>query len=43
MPKFKALLATQEDGKTNVSFREIDFAELPPGEVLIRVLLQSEL
>lgn len=41
MPTFKALLATQEDGKTNISFREIDFNELPPGEVLIRVLYSS--
>ena len=38
---FKALLATQEDGKTNVSFREIDLTELPSGEVLIRVLYSS--
>lgn len=38
---FKALLATQEDGKTNVSFREIDLSELPPGEVLIRVHYSS--
>lgn len=38
---FKALLATQEDGKTNVSFREIERDALPAGEVLIRVLYSS--
>jgi acrylyl-CoA reductase (NADPH) len=38
---FKALLASQEDGKTNISFREIDLSALPPGEVLIRVLYSS--
>jgi acrylyl-CoA reductase (NADPH) len=38
---FKALLATQEDGKTKVSFRQIAQSELPPGEVLIRVQYSS--
>jgi acrylyl-CoA reductase (NADPH) len=38
---FKALLATQEDEKTSISFREIDLSSLPPGEVLIRVLYSS--
>ena len=41
MPTFRALLATQEDGKTNLSFREIDSASLPPSEVLIRVQYSS--
>ena len=41
MPTFKALLATQEDGKIRVSFRELDLSSLPPGEVLIRVLYSS--
>ncbi|HEV2202791.1 MAG TPA: MDR family oxidoreductase [Bryobacteraceae bacterium] len=40
-PTFKALLATQEDGKTDISFREIEPSSLPPGEVLIRVLYSS--
>jgi acrylyl-CoA reductase (NADPH) len=37
----KVLLATQEDGKTSVSFREIDLNSLPASEVLIRVLYSS--
>lgn len=41
MSTFKALLATQEDGKTNVSFREMDLSSLPAGEVLIRVHYSS--
>jgi acrylyl-CoA reductase (NADPH) len=46
MSTFKALLATQEDGKsddgkTTVAFREIDLSSLPPGEVLIRVQYSS--
>ena len=40
-PTFKALLVSQEDGKTDISFREIDLSSLPPGEVLIRVLYSS--
>jgi len=40
-PTFKALLATQDDGRTNISFRETDVSSLPPGEVLIRVLYSS--
>lgn len=40
-PTFKALLATQQDGKTNLSFRQIEPSSLPPGEVLIRVLYSS--
>ena len=41
MSTFKALLATQEDGKTTVAFRQIDLSTLPPGEVLIRVQYSS--
>ncbi len=41
MSTFKALLATQEEGKTNVSFRDLDLASLPAGEVLIRVQYSS--
>jgi len=41
MSTFKALLATQEDGKIQVSFRELDLTSLPAGEVLIRVLYSS--
>jgi acrylyl-CoA reductase (NADPH) len=37
MSTFKALLATQEDGKLHVSFQQLDRDQLPPGEVLIRV------
>jgi acrylyl-CoA reductase (NADPH) len=40
-PTFKALLVTQEDGRTNIAFREMDLSSLPPGEVLIRVLYSS--
>jgi len=41
MPTFKALLATQEDGKTSVAFRELDLSSLPAGEVLVRVQYSS--
>jgi acrylyl-CoA reductase (NADPH) len=41
MPTFKALFAQQEDGKTNVSFCEMDLSSLPPGEVLVRVHYSS--
>ena len=41
MPTFKALLATQEDGKFAASVQEIDSSALPPGEVLVRVAYSS--
>ena len=41
MPTFKALLASQEDGKTSVAFREMDLSSLPPGDVLVRVQYSS--
>jgi acrylyl-CoA reductase (NADPH) len=45
MPTFKALLATrsadQEDGKTNVAFREMNLSALPAGDVLVRVQYSS--
>jgi len=46
MSTFKALLATQkdgksDDGKTTVAFRQIDLSTLPAGEVLIRVQYSS--
>jgi acrylyl-CoA reductase (NADPH) len=41
MPSFKALLATQEDKKTHVSFQQLDTSALPGGEVLIRVRYSS--
>ena len=41
MPTFKALLATQTDGKFAASIQEIDRSALPPGEVLIRVAYSS--
>jgi acrylyl-CoA reductase (NADPH) len=37
MATFKALLATQDDGKTKIAFQTMDVGALPPGEVLIRV------
>jgi len=37
MPTFKAMLATQQDGEFAISIEQIDTAQLPPGEVLIRV------
>lgn len=41
MASFKALIATQEDGKVQVSFRHLDPAELPPADVLVRVKYSS--
>lgn len=41
MPTFKALLATQTDGKFAASIQDVDRDALPPGEVLIRVAYSS--
>jgi acrylyl-CoA reductase (NADPH) len=41
MSKFKALIATQEDGKFQASIQEIEASALPPGEVLVRVAYSS--
>lgn len=41
MSKFKALLATQVDGKFQASIQEIETDALPPGEVLIKVAYSS--
>ena len=41
MPTFRALFATQADGKTSVGFRDLDLGSLPAGEVLIRVQYSS--
>src|SRR5271168_572157 len=41
MPTFKALLATQVDGKFAASIQELDRAALPAGEVLVRVAYSS--
>ena len=41
MASFKALLATQIDKKTRVSFEQLDTSALPAGEVLIRVRYSS--
>jgi acrylyl-CoA reductase (NADPH) len=41
MASFKALLATQVDGKFQASFQQLDSAELPPGDLLIRVKYSS--
>src|SRR2546421_5584328 len=41
MSTFKALLATQNDGKFAASIQDLDRASLPPGEVLIRVAYSS--
>lgn len=37
MSTFKAVFATQQDGKTHVSLEQLDRASLPPGDVLVRV------
>jgi len=37
MSTFKAVYATQQDGKTQVSIEQLDRASLPAGEVLVRV------
>jgi len=37
MSTFKAVYATQQDGKTQVSVQQLDRASLPAGEVLVRV------
>jgi acrylyl-CoA reductase (NADPH) len=41
MSTFKALLATQPDGKFVASFQQIDRSMLPSGEVLVRVVYSS--
>ena len=41
MDTFKALIATQEDGKFAISLRHVERTELPAGEVLIRVAYSS--
>lgn len=41
MSTFKALLATQTDGKFAISLQDLDRSVLPPGEVLIRVAYSS--
>src|SRR3974377_526835 len=41
MSKFKAILADQKDSQCTASIQEIDPAQLPPGEVLIRVAYSS--
>jgi acrylyl-CoA reductase (NADPH) len=41
MPTFKALLATQEDGKFAASLQEIDTSALASSEVLVRVAFSS--
>jgi len=41
MSTFRAVLATQEDGKTVVAFHDLALSSLPPGEVLIRVQYSS--
>ena len=38
---FKALLATQENGKFSISIQNLERSALPPGEVLIRVAYSS--
>ncbi len=37
MSTFKAVYATQQDGKTRVSLEQLDRASLPAGDVLVRV------
>ncbi|HLW76717.1 MAG TPA: alcohol dehydrogenase catalytic domain-containing protein, partial [Bryobacteraceae bacterium] len=41
MSTFKALLATQQDGKFAASIQQINRSQLPPGEVLVRVKYSS--
>jgi acrylyl-CoA reductase (NADPH) len=41
MSTFRALLATQTDGKFDASIQQLDRSALPPGEVLIRVAYSS--
>ncbi len=37
MSTFKAVFATQQEGKPHISIQQIDRASLPPGDVLVRV------
>ena len=41
MTTFKALLVVQDNGRSAASFRQIERAALPPGEVLVRVAYSS--
>lgn len=41
MPRFKALIANQQEGKFTASIQEIDSSALPWGEVLVRVAYSS--
>jgi acrylyl-CoA reductase (NADPH) len=41
MASFKALLATQVDGKFQASFQQLNQTDLPPGDLLIRVKYSS--
>jgi acrylyl-CoA reductase (NADPH) len=41
MSTFKALLATQQDGKFSIAFEQLNRSVLPPGEVLVRVAYSS--
>jgi len=38
---FTAVVVTQEDGKSAVSFQTLDRTALPPGEVLVRIVYSS--
>ena len=41
METFKGLLVTQENGKFEISLRQLERSALPPGEVLVRVAYSS--
>src|SRR5512140_836369 len=41
MSNFRALLASQVDGKTHVAFQELGLDQLPPGDVLVKVAYSS--
>src|ERR1700682_2062489 len=41
MTTFKALLATNENGKFSAAVQQIPLGVLPPGEVLVRVVYSS--
>ena len=41
MSIFRALMATQIEGKTQIAFQETSFDQLPPGDVLVKVAYSS--
>ncbi|HEY3741096.1 MAG TPA: MDR family oxidoreductase [Bryobacteraceae bacterium] len=41
MNSFRAVMATQAEGKTNVAFEELTLDRLPPGDLLVKVAYSS--